>query len=571
MRCGLAAVLAAGVSLLPLAAWADGAVGSSNVAPIEPTAVPVPDSTPCVVSLFGTTTFGGDSVPFSFKPPAACPGPWAKVVLQADLSVTAGRQFDRTGSIMLGGVPLFFGTTAEPRAALSPSWHVERDVTEDTALFESPQTGSALIQNYVTSVYTGVLSASAKLLFYPATARFPAPATPDLVVPLNPDVTAGPTMLNTGTATLSRTGSLPRNVEKGRLDVYLQSQSNDEFWYTCVPDALADTLETCGGGAFREGMVTVDGIRAGVAPVYPWIYTGGIDPYLWEPIPGVQTIKFEPTHVELTPFAGMIDDGKPHTIAVAVRGANSGFSVTGALYLWLDHGAKTLEGSLLRDTLGEATPSVTNTITSSNGTASGDVDTGVTHDYLISGILRTSHGPVVTTVAQHGTFSNKQSFTVSDTVDNQAIVQNTDTLTSVTTSSAAGVRTVATARSYPLNVHFDYIVAADGSATQATQVVQTLKSGTLRLSNGLPTRGTATVETVSPNDTLAFNANGAVTGHTGSGTASYLFGDTKDGCVARYETSSNSVLASQNFNSACDILGALGGFAGYSKLPAFAK
>ncbi len=571
MRLGLAAALAAGVSLLPLAAFADGAVDTSNVAPIEPTTVPVPDSAPCVVDLFGTTTFGGDAVPFSFKPPGACPGPWAKIVLQADMSVTAGRQFDRTGSIMLGGVPLFFGTTAEPRAKLSPSWHVERDVTDDTALFKSAQTGSALIQNYVTSTYTGVLTASARLLFYPATARFPAPATPDLVVPLNPDVAAGPTMLNTGTATLSRTGSLPRNIEKGRLDVYLQSQSQDEFWYTCVPDAFSNTLQTCGGGAFREGMITVDGMRAGVAPVYPWIYTGGIDPYLWEPIPGVQTVKFEPTHVELTPFAGVIDDGKPHTIAVAVRGASSGFSVTGALYLWLDHGAQALRGSLLRDTLGEATPSVTNTIATTNGTTSGDVDTGVTHDYLISGILRTSHGPVVTTVAQHGTFSNKQSFTVSNTVYDQTIVQNTDTLTSVTTIGAGGARTVATARSYPLTLRYGNVTASDGTASQTTGVVQTLKTGTLLLSNGLPVRGTAVVETVAPSDTLAFDASGAVTGHTGSGTASYLFGDTRDGCVARYETSANSVLTGQSFNTACDILGALGGFAGYSKLHAFAK
>jgi len=53
--------------------------------------------------------------------------------------------------------------------------------------------------------------------------------------------------------------------------------------------------------AFRESEVTIDGNPAGVAPVYPWIFTGGIDPELWIPIPGVQTLNFKPYRVNLTP------------------------------------------------------------------------------------------------------------------------------------------------------------------------------------------------------------------------------------------------------------------------------
>ena len=55
---------------------------------------------------------------------------------------------------------------------------------------------------------------------------------------------------------------------------------------------------------FREAEVSIDGTPAGVAPVYPWIFTGGIDPFLWQPIPGVHTLNFEPYRVDLTPFAG---------------------------------------------------------------------------------------------------------------------------------------------------------------------------------------------------------------------------------------------------------------------------
>lgn len=83
-----------------------------------------------------------------------------------------------------------------------------------------------------------------------------------------------------------------------------QSQIGDEFWYTCVPNDVATELESCGGTAFREAEVSIDGTPAGVAPVYPWIYTGGVDPFFWEPIPGVQTLNFIPYRVDLTPFAG---------------------------------------------------------------------------------------------------------------------------------------------------------------------------------------------------------------------------------------------------------------------------
>lgn len=84
---------------------------------------------------------------------------------------------------------------------------------------------------------------------------------------------------------------MPANVERAYLDVFAQSQSNDEFWYTCAPNDVADELFNCGNTGIREAEVSIDGQPAGVSPVYPWIYTGGIDPYLWRPIPGVHTLK----------------------------------------------------------------------------------------------------------------------------------------------------------------------------------------------------------------------------------------------------------------------------------------
>ncbi len=63
----------------------------------------------------------------------------------------------------------------------------ERDETDYSALFESPQSGQVILGNIVNSTFTGVISASAKLEFYPTKheRRQDDPArTPDQVLPL---------------------------------------------------------------------------------------------------------------------------------------------------------------------------------------------------------------------------------------------------------------------------------------------------------------------------------------------------------------------------------------------------
>src|SRR6185312_11059244 len=171
-------------------------VGSSNPATAEP-AVQRPRTRPCVVQLFSNLAF-------------------------ADFTVTAGRQFDRTAAFYLGHANIYYGTTAEPRHNLSPSWHVERDVTDLSAIFKTPQTGEANIGNFVGVsngvTYDGIIYSSAALEFYPASARDPAPRVPDIVVPVNGSGGDAGT-LNTTTDQITQALNLPTNVE----NVYLTS------------------------------------------------------------------------------------------------------------------------------------------------------------------------------------------------------------------------------------------------------------------------------------------------------------------------------------------------------------
>jgi hypothetical protein len=503
--------------------------GSGNEAVIEP-AVPHPAETPCVVPLVTKATFGANAVPYNFTPPAACPGPWAKVILKMSISLNQGRQFDRSGQLFLAGVPLWFGTTAEPRATLAPYWSFEKDVTDYTALYGSSQTGFLQIANYQSSVYTSTITASATLSFYPATASAPAPVTADVVLPLIAG--GGLATLNSGTDQLAATLTLPKNILHATLDLYLQGQSSDEFWYFCVPNAYAGPLESCGGTAFREGEVSIDGTPAGVAPIYPWIFTGGIDPYLWQPIPGVQTFDFTAFHVDLSPFAGILSNGSPHTIATSVYNADSYFSATGALRLFLDHGASTVTGSVTRNTLGAPAPDVVANITSTSSGSSGTIKTGSRHNFTITGTVTGSAGTMVNSVAQSVEFSNDQRFDVTAVRDLQILGQTTDI--SITTSSSVGGSTTQHAETlhYPLTIDYNFFTAASGNSTQYTAVNQQFLANAVSEVNGAPTGQSTLTDAILASDTLFFNPSFAVTGHNNQGeTATYLQSGTGLRCV----------------------------------------
>jgi hypothetical protein len=515
--------LATALCLAPARAQAAGLkLGSSNVAVIEP-AISHPNATPCVVPLITNTQFVDfNPVNYNYTPPSACPPPWSVVVLKMHLSLNAGIQYDRSGLLFLDGVPLWFGTTAEPSPSLAPDWQFQKDVTEYTALFESAQAGQVDIGNLVNSTYTGIITASAELDFYPVTKGYPAPVTADVVLPLPGG--GGATTLGGPTNTMSITTTFPTNVLQAKADLYLQGQGGDEFWYTCVPNSFTSELESCGGGGLREGEISVDNSPAGVAPVFPWIFTGGIDPLLWQPVPGVQTLDFTPFTADLSPFAGLLSNGQPHTIAVSVYGDNNYFQTTGALRLFLDHGASQVTGAVTENTLA-ATPTVVTTpnIVSANGAATGTIDTSDTRDFTIQGTVTGSAGTSVYTVTQNSSFANNQRFNVTATRDQQDINQTTTVAETSTNAGPSGTTTNTEQLSWPLTVDIVFASTPAGNYKQTTSINQNyLSSGQTFLDSGLLTQFTLN-DSIATADTLKISGGGYITGNTGqSQTASYL-------------------------------------------------
>ncbi len=540
MTLRFASTLAACLAVAAPASAAPLLVGSGNEAVIEPP-VPHPDEAPCVVPLVSKAQFGGQTLSYSFAPPAACPGPWAKVVLGISISLDQGRQYDRTGLLTLAGVPLWFGTTAEPRATLSPKWSFQKDVTDYTALFDKAQTGTMQIPNYTNATDTSIITASATLAFYPPTAKSPAPVTADVVLPL--PTGGGLATLNTGTDQLVTTATLPTNILHATLDLYLESQINDEDWFLCVPSNLAATLETCGNTAFREGEITVDGTPAGVAPVYPWIYTGGLDPYLWQPIPGVQTLDFTAFHADLSPFAGVLSNGSPHTIAASVVNADQYFSATGALRLFLDHNAATVTGGIIRNTLAAATPVVTPQITTTNGVSTGTVDIVSKHVFTISGSVTGSAGRSVNTLTESSVFVSNQTFNVSAARELQITHQNTDTTVDTSSTGTGGTQANTVTLHYPLNIYYNFAAQPNGGV-QTISINQQYLENLLTEAAGSPSAQDSLTDAIQTSDILFFDASFNVTGHKSqSETAVYAHTGTLAPCFKRTLVSTFNVLS----------------------------
>lgn len=450
-------------------------IGTQLEATADPV-VPRPNVKPCTVPLFANyqfAHFSDTSQTFQFTPAANCAGPWKKIVFEADFSENAGVQFDRTATLFVNNTNIYFGTTPEPLATVTNTWHVERDITDYAALFATPQSGTIVLANCTTdcpppyNTLNGVFTVNADIEFYPNTdADSDDGRTPDVVLPLQQSNGSGgfnlPAYLYSPTDQFSTTFTLPTNIERVYMDVISQSQSTDEQWYACFPNDLSNINEVygCGNTDFRETEITIDGTPAGIAPVSPWVYTGFL-PDQWVPMPGAQTLDFVPYRVNLTPFAAMLDDGNPHTVSLSLFNDDSYFTETATLLLYLDHGSTGVTGAVTQNTLAAPSPIVTENLQGTS-TVTGTIGVASDRRFTIAGYVNTSHGKVSTTLVEHQDFASTQAIDF-DTVNFTVLDQKTSVKNKVwaTTTVADSQGTVETHDdfSFPINVDFTYPVS----------------------------------------------------------------------------------------------------------------
>lgn len=498
--------------------------------------IPRPHVKPCVVSLFSGyqfAHFSDTTQTFQFTPPSNCSGPWKKVVFEVDFSENGGVQFDRTASIYLGNTNVYFGTTPEPLAVLTNTWHIERDVTDYSALMTMPQTGTIVLGNCTTdcpppyNTLNGVFTVNADLEFYPddqaAKNDQDRRDTPDVVLPLQQSNGSGgvnlPAFLYLPTDQFSTTFTLPTNIERVYLDVISQSQSTDEQWYACFPNDLSNINEVygCGNTDFRETEITIDGQPAGLAPVSPWVYTGFL-PDQWVPSPGIQTLDFVPYRVNLTPFAGLLNDGNPHTVSLSVFNDDSYFAETASLLLYLDKGSTQVTGGLLKNTLAAPSPVVTENLQGTS-TVTGTIGVVSDRQFTIAGYVNTSHGKVSTLVDAHQDFSSTQDIdfdTVNFTVLDQKTSVENKVSTTTTVMNHGGTEVTHRDYSFPIRVDFIYPVSSSPFGFTVTTAqkyqddIRVFHDGQLHRFNSITDTGRAT--DVTPADSRQeyseFNSSG---------------------------------------------------------------
>ncbi|MHB1432919.1 MAG: peptide-N4-asparagine amidase [Streptosporangiaceae bacterium] len=428
-RIVIAAAIAVVAAALTPAAPALAGEGLSYQNPVTadmPIATPPTPS--CTVTLAAdyvtnTSTGAPQNYTGTFNPPAACPGPWAKVVLNWT-GQEAGRQYDRAGGIMMGGAQIFFTSTPEPDPA-GITWHASKDVTEYTSLFTAGQPFTIDVGNYVSSVDTGVMHIAASLTFYQADAQYPAPVTPSKVIGLGTQYTGGSGPMS------FPLGSLPHNITRATLEVYPKGNACEEFWYAGAPNSFVaahPSAGLCGGGPYREIDASLDGTPAGATIPFPNIFTGGVNPLIWRPIPAVDAFNLLPRHISLTPFAAQLDQPGPHTVTMSIANAVSYWSLTPNLLIYTDPGVSQVTGGLLTDTLSQP-----GSVSQTAQTGSQHINYTVTanRSYTVSGWVQTPAGKVTTTVRRSLAFTNTNVLTLQNYRQQTSSDQSIDTTTTV--------------------------------------------------------------------------------------------------------------------------------------------
>ena len=291
---------------------------------------PPRSTTSCTVQLIQTVGLSGygqiEAQPWRGAP-AACPPPWSMVKLAFEGAVS-GVQFDRFGALWFDGVELLRTTTPEPDTGVAPGvrWGVEKDVTDYASLFTA-RAGSAnatvTIPNVVNPTYTGIEYVRATLAFTSPSSTQPPPGAGagagTFVAPLadrraietNPFAAMAITMPNVSLAhTVSVGPAMAGRVAQAFVDVYVTNHGgSEEFWYTT-------------GSAYREVDLYIDGCLAGAFYPFPVVYSGGVNPLLWRPLTSVLTLNVPAYRLDITPFAGALNDGRPHTFEFRVFGAD---------------------------------------------------------------------------------------------------------------------------------------------------------------------------------------------------------------------------------------------------------
>lgn len=511
-----------------------GALAPTTIFEVDRPLLPPPGSSgPCSTPLLSASfgfTFTKPPATAAYTPPSClvAAGGRASAISLAVLEWRAtcrGVQYDRIFGVWLGGAELLRSCTAEPTSN-GIVWSVSKDVTKYASLLAAGNSTLAVyLGNSVNSDLTGVYHANVTLHLYfrraPPPPVAPATAPADLILPMSRGLPLNDGLwyqIQSAADVQSATVSLPPNAYRAVLEVYVSAHGDDEFWYDNQPGA--------DHGAFREVTVRVDGVLAGAAWPFPVVYTGGLNPLLWQPITGVGSFNLPTYDIELTPLLGKLLDGKPHEFGFAVTNALDMWYVDANLHLWLDPRSTATTAGLV----GYFAPEVdTYTVSSNSGIpANATYYTAANRRFSATGWVNSSYGNITTEATQTLDFVNTITF---ETLNQSTVARDG---VNATDHAAGGVLySVQTQRNFPLYVEFQ---------TEQITVVHGLDETTVaagRWSSGPAYRSLRTTQ-----------SSAADGGERVSSRQTYRY-EATDGCYFRNVSSSGVRVVSDQTNEVC--------------------
>lgn len=364
---------------------------------------------------------------------------WTLVVLRWH-ATCKGRQFDRISAVWLSGVEIFRTCTAEPTPQ-GIDWTVEKDVTRFASLFRVPQLLALELANVVDDTYTGLYNVTLSAHFYAGTSDKPRDGASsyggvaDVILPfaeLSPLNGGYWFQLQNESDVQTQELRIPRNAYRAILEICVSFHGPDEFWYTNPPNdflAANNLTNIAGNGTFREVLLSIDGLLAGVVYPFPVFYTGGVDPYFWRPISAIGSFILPTYDVDVTPFLAHLVDGRAHKFAVTVTNALPYWLLSANLHLWLDPALESTTGALLE----HSAPDLTFHTTSRFHNLDGKFVAVASRTLSYKGWIESSLGNLTTTASHSYRFSN--ALVYSDDATTSSVHQESHTETKVVVKS----------------------------------------------------------------------------------------------------------------------------------------
>eukprot|EP01117_Protostelium_nocturnum_P010163 TRINITY_DN3630_c0_g1_i1.p1 TRINITY_DN3630_c0_g1~~TRINITY_DN3630_c0_g1_i1.p1 ORF type:complete len:580 (+),score=224.26 TRINITY_DN3630_c0_g1_i1:82-1821(+) len=287
----------------------------------------------CVVQLSNEHPFFNfDPLIVQYKPPTQCGaiGKWSMISLNITATVN-GTQYDRLGLFFINNVEIWRTSSSEPTKA-GIVWSTLKEVTRYRSLFATEGKAVFHLGNEVFGPYTGIFRTTITLVFHPEEKKKSLESYPDQILSIiqkqngndsNP-FSIGQTSLKTPSFSLL---TIPQNTKEAWVEIFASGNGNEEFWYTNVPDSLAQNFSAIGKGPFREVQLFLDGELIGSAFPCPVIFTGGINPLLWRPSHSYGALDQPTYYIDVSPHLGKLTDGKPHNFTLNVAGMGTGFSI----------------------------------------------------------------------------------------------------------------------------------------------------------------------------------------------------------------------------------------------------